>query len=34
MTINYDGDNGDFDDNDDEIDQKTYKYHDFWLKMD
>ena len=27
---NYDGH---FDDNDDKNDQKTYKYHDFWVKM-
>ena len=28
----YDGDKGDFDDNDEENDQKTYKYYDFSIK--
>ena len=28
----YDGDNGDFNDNDEENDQKTYKYYDFSIK--
>ena len=29
----YNSNDGDFDDNDDKNDQKTYKYHDFWVKM-
>ena len=34
LNDNYDGDNGDFDVNDEENDQKTYNYHDFWVKVD
>ena len=31
--MNYDGDKGNFDDNDEENDQKTYKYYEFWVKI-
>ena len=34
LNDNYNGDYGDFDDNDEENYQKTYKYYDFWIKMD
>ena len=34
LNDNYDGDNGDFDVNDEENDQKTPNYHDFWVKVD
>ena len=30
LNDHYDGDNGDFDDNDEKNDQKAYKYYDFW----
>ena len=32
--MNYDGDIGDFDDDDEENYQKTYKYHEFWVRED